>query len=349
VRVQADLLSRIHGCLAGIAVGDALGFPAHDLAPEDVIARFGGPLDHLAPAFADDVIHVGYSAGRITDDTILTLVTAEAILAADGEPTERDMALALYDWGLANQAVWRPGNVFGPSTKKALESLLASGGVFVLDKRRGRAHDGVSNGAPMRMAPAGLVHPGDPATAAMTACVLTLPTHPTHVAVSAAAALAAGVAAALDDHADVRRVLGAARLGALLGDDWGRANARLVPAPDVARRIDLALSLVGEAHDAMEAARLLHAVVGGNLPAAEALPVSLGIFAAATGDPTTAMVAAASAGGDSDTIASMCGGLCGALRGIDAIRREWLTEVERVNSLDLARTALRLAVRANAG
>jgi ADP-ribosylglycohydrolase len=340
---QEQLLPRIHGCLAGIAVGDALGFPAHDLAVDEVLVRFDGMLDRLMPAFDDDVIHVGYEAGRITDDTILTLVTVEAIVEAKGRPIEEDMALALYRWAAENESLWRPGCVFGPSTKKALDALLASGGRLVVDLSRGRAHDGASNGAPMRMAPAGLVHPGDPEAAAMTACLLTLPTHPTHVAISAAAALASAVAVAVCDSADVQDVLDAARLGARLGDAWGRTNARLVPAPDVARRIDLALDLAGGAVDVLEAARLLHAVIGGNLPAAEALPVSLGIFAAAHGDATTAMVAAATAGGDSDTIASMSGGLCGALRGIGAIREDWLADVERVNSLDLSETARRLA------
>lgn len=342
---SAGLLARTHGCLAGVAVGDALGFPAHDLDPQQVAARFG-LVDRLLPAADDDPIHKGYAAGRVTDDTILTLVTAEAVLSTDTEPTTQDMARILFEWGRKNEQVWTPGNVFGPSTKSAFASLLASGGRFSLDLTRGRAHDGASNGAPMRMAPAGLVHPGDPGAAARLACALTLPTHPTQVAISAAAALAAGVATALQKGAEVLDIVEACLFGARIGEEWGREHARVVPAPSIERRLHLAVGLALAAPDAIEAARNLHAVIGGNLPAAEALPTAVGVLLAARGEPAEAMVAGASAGGDSDTIASMAGGLAGALRGIGAIPAAWLQQVEEVNSLELGLLASRLAARA---
>ena len=63
---------------------------------------------------------------------------------------------------------------------------------------------------------------------------------------------------------------------------------------------------------------------------------------AAGGDLTATMVAGASSGGDSDTVASMSGALTGALRGLAAIRADWLEQVERVNGLGLGEVAARL-------
>jgi ADP-ribosylglycohydrolase len=115
-----------------------------------------------------------------------------------------------------------------------------------------------------------------------------------------------------------------------------------VPAPSVERRLHLAVEIALEAGSALEAGPLLHSVIGGNLQAAEALPVAVGLFVAAAGDPTTAMVAGASSGGDSDTVASMSGALAGALRGLGSIRADWLDQVERVNRLGLRQLAARI-------
>ena len=48
---------------------------------------------------------------------------------------------------------------------------------------------------------------------------------------------------------------------------------------------------------------------------------------------------AANIGGDTDTIGAIAGAICGALRGIEAVDRALLAEVERVNGLDLAPVA----------
>ena len=53
---------------------------------------------------------------------------------------------------------------------------------------------GATNGSSMRVAPAGLVHPGDIEGACQTALITCLPSHNTQIAISAACAIAAGVA-----------------------------------------------------------------------------------------------------------------------------------------------------------
>ena len=70
--MRNELFTKIYGSLAGIAIGDALGFPVHDMAKEEIQVRYGGLVDRMLPAFEDDFIHIGYKAGQVTDDTILS-------------------------------------------------------------------------------------------------------------------------------------------------------------------------------------------------------------------------------------------------------------------------------------
>jgi ADP-ribosyl-[dinitrogen reductase] hydrolase len=76
-RIPSDLQlrSRFRGCLLGGAVGDALGAPVEFLDLEEIIRAFGeqGIRDY-APAYG--------KLGAITDDTQMTLFTAEAMLSA---------------------------------------------------------------------------------------------------------------------------------------------------------------------------------------------------------------------------------------------------------------------------
>lgn len=66
---------RFVGCLLGGAIGDALGAPVEFMRLDEIVARFGphGITDY-APAYG--------SLGTITDDTQMTLFTAEGLIRA---------------------------------------------------------------------------------------------------------------------------------------------------------------------------------------------------------------------------------------------------------------------------
>src|SRR5258706_2010427 len=74
--------TRIRGCLLGGAVGDALGAPVEFLSLEEIRRQFGpdGIRDY-APAYG--------RLGAITDDTQMTLFTAEGLLRATMRMMER--------------------------------------------------------------------------------------------------------------------------------------------------------------------------------------------------------------------------------------------------------------------
>ena len=72
---DSKLRSRFRGCLLGGAVGDALGAPVEFLDLDEIVRAYGerGICDY-APAYG--------KLGAITDDTQMTLFTAEAVLSA---------------------------------------------------------------------------------------------------------------------------------------------------------------------------------------------------------------------------------------------------------------------------
>ena len=67
--------NRFTGCLLGGAVGDALGAPVEFMSLEQILRRFGSRgVTRYAPAYG--------RTGGITDDTQMTLLTAEGLLRA---------------------------------------------------------------------------------------------------------------------------------------------------------------------------------------------------------------------------------------------------------------------------
>ncbi|WP_373190306.1 ADP-ribosylglycohydrolase family protein [Halomonas sp.] len=78
------LQERFTGCLLGGAVGDALGAPVEFMRRQQILERFGPQgISEYSPAFG--------GLGRITDDTQLTLFTAEGLLRADVRGSLRGM------------------------------------------------------------------------------------------------------------------------------------------------------------------------------------------------------------------------------------------------------------------
>lgn len=71
--VLQDLRSHFRGCLLGGAVGDALGAAVEFMDRDEILRRFGADgITAYAPAYG--------GLGTITDDTQMTLFTAEGLL-----------------------------------------------------------------------------------------------------------------------------------------------------------------------------------------------------------------------------------------------------------------------------
>lgn len=326
------LEDRIVGMLLGAACGDVVGMPAAGLTPEEIRGRYGRISGPVAPV--PGALHEGLPAGAGTDDTELMLAVGKEIAEAverRGGFDPGDVARAVVAW--AGPRLDDPR--LGPSTGRAVRRLLAG----APSEEAGR--EGDTDGAAARIAPVAALHAGDPRSVDEDVVRACLPTHGTNVAIAAAAAVAAAEAA----------MLGGARIDRAI-DEAARAAERcaylglVVPGPSVAARVRLAADLAAREGEPGPAALALARAIGAGVRAVEAIPTALGIALAADGDPVAAILAAANAGDDADTVAAIAGAVCGAGTGPGSLPAGWVDEgtMARIRGLAarLARAHARL-------
>lgn len=159
------LRDRFRGTLLWGAVGDAVGRATEGRSWEAIHARYG-------PEGIQDYCPwrgwTGGPKGTITDDTQLTMVIAESLIAARGDFDPDDFSRRLVEW-------LHMGRGKGKATTIAVQAL-ADG---VAWHRSGARENSAGNGAAMRAAPIGLVAARDPSPEriAPLAILYSWPTH----------------------------------------------------------------------------------------------------------------------------------------------------------------------------
>lgn len=334
------LVERIHGSLAAACMADALGAPTEERSITEIAALWGPRIDDFYAPPSDSPYALGREAAQFTDDSSQMLMLAEVFIAGNGKASPEAVAAMIIAW--SGKPEYYP-HFAGPTTRKAIERLKAGQDPWEVGKAGRIMTEGSSNGAAMRIAPAGLVNPGNIEAAAHAAFLTCVPSHNTNAGVSGAAAIAGAVAMAMVDGATLLDVVRAARTAAELGWELGSEKGRIVPAPSVSRRIDIAVDIAMSSRDFDHAVEGIASTIGTGLPAAEAVPAAIGFFVAAGGDPWLAASLSASAGGDSDTVGCMAGAIAGAYSGFAAIPQDKYGMVQQANDLDLLPLAERLA------
>jgi ADP-ribosylglycohydrolase len=321
--VQPDLRERIRGSLLAGAVGDALGAPIEFDSLRKIQQRFGPQgVAGFEPAFG--------RRGAITDDTQMTLFTAEGlVLAAQvgalGRPGElaRHGHRALLRW-LRTQGSHSRHPTFASSDEgwllqvKELHSLREPGSTCLgglQGDRLGSVAQPINSskgcGGVMRMAPVGLaLQIDDPFR---IGCELAAITHG-----HPSGYLAAGFFARV-----IRELLRGAGLEVAARD--ALEELRRWPAhEECASTVEAALSRAGEGRAGPEAVETL----GGGWVAEEALAISLYCALAFPNDFESAVLLAVNHSGDSDSTGAITGNLMGAILGEGAIPERWLDELE---------------------
>ena len=329
-----DRHDRAAGALYGLAVGDALGMPTESLPRGEIVARYGPLLEEFQPGAPDQPLAPGLPAGTVTDDTEQALLLAHLIISGKGEIDEEDFARQLLAWEEDMRARGSL-SLLGPSTKRALSALLA-GTPFT---ETGRS--GTTNGAAMRITPVGVATPAADLDLLLRRVVTaSRVTHNTGVALAGAAAVAAAVSAGVAG-ATVPQAVGAAVTAARRAAELGC----WVAGADVAARITWATGLTA-GRPAVEVLDVVDTLVGTSLATQESVPAAFAMLAAAPDDPWLAVRMAASAGGDTDTIAAITGAVGGACHGAAAFPEQARVAVSAVNGLHLDEVAAALlAVR----
>lgn len=324
VSVAAD---RIRACLVLGALGDALGAPI-EFDSLDAIRRRHGPegLTEPEPCYGHAV--------AITDDTQMTLFTAEGLVLAaregalrDRDALRRHLHRAYLRWlrtqdGLpeppgprAEPARWgwlleEPGLRARRAPGNTCLSALQGGAMGTPDRR---LNGSKGCGGVMRVAPVGLVVGlPDVFRAGCDAAAITHG-HPSGW-------LAAGAFALLV--AELAR-------GAPLASALAGVEEELRQCPDSGE----CLEALRRAHDEAEAGPP-HAEaverVGAGWVAEEALAVAV-YAVAGEPDPRRALLLSVNHGGDSDSTGALCGNLLGAMHGqnvLEAVPGSWLQGLE---------------------
>jgi ADP-ribosylglycohydrolase len=298
------LRDKILGGLYGQALGDAWGMPAY-FHPDQTWEYYGGWISDFLPGPPDHPVHFGLPAGRITDDSEQAFSLAQAFIKRGGVSLDAAVE-GILDW--YDRVDGDKSPYVGPSTRRGVQAL----------KRGEDPHKtglwGDTNGSAMRIAPVGLLHPGDVFGAVSDAAIVCIPTHNTSPAISGACAVAAAIAVAVTDEVTLDSVLAAGVLGAQLGSKKGR----LWSGPSVARRIQMAVDIARGAGDERFRLREIYDVIGTSLSVPETVGAAFGVVAMASGDPKQTAIYAANLSGDADTVGAIACAIAGAYSGIGA-------------------------------
>jgi ADP-ribosylglycohydrolase len=317
--IFVDGRERIRGCLLGGAIGDALGAPIEFESLAAIRARYG-------PDGVTGFVGTHWPPGTVTDDTQMTLFTAEGLLRAGRDADLADTIDAIgdaYDRWLLTQGERSSAQATGwLLTNTVLHAWRAPGLTCLGALESG--HRGTPNaplndskgcGAVMRVAPIGLVA-DNPFELAGAAGALTHG-HPSGY-------LSAGVLA---------HVISSVMRGIDLRDAVGMARQELTRWPsheETARAVDAALSAARETEPT--AARVES--LGQGWVGEEALAIAL-YCAMVAPDVRSGLLLAVNHGGDSDSTGAIAGNLLGTMYGYAALPRDL---VEAVEARDLIET-----------
>jgi ADP-ribosylglycohydrolase len=305
------LRDRYRGCLLGGAVGDALGAGIEFLSLAEIRRHGPGGVNGYVPAYG--------RTGGITDDTQMTLFTAEGLLRDQQQPAgRRDAAAAIwraYRRWLSAQYGEPAADSGWLSTHQFLREERAPGTTCLSALHAGHpgtvsrpVNDSKGCGGVMRAAPAGLAG-GDQFTLGCQAAALT---HGHPSGYRAAGALAFMVSELMRGR-DLRDAAAGAISKLAEADGGDEVTAALTGAVHAAELGPLSADSIG--------------ILGQGWTAEEALAIAT--HCALTADRCrTGVLHAVNHDGDSDSTGAICGNMLGAALGASAVDGDLLEGLE---------------------
>ncbi|MET7767683.1 ADP-ribosylglycohydrolase family protein [Nocardia sp. NPDC005366] len=318
-----EIVDRVRGALLGGAIGDALGWPIEFRSLTQIREQHGSlGVTGFLPDYGPPQ--------QVTDDTQMTLFTAEGLLRC---PPGADLAPVMrrsYLRWLHSQSAQGPGA--SPDgwllNHRFLYAVRAPGDTCMSgleQQRRGYiapaplGHPGPVNahskgcGTVMRSAPFGLVGAGpDSAFESAARCAQLTHGHPTGY-------LAAGAFGALID-----RVMSGIELRKALRETIVQV-ASMPRGTQTATALERALTLADTEPPTSEVVQQ----VGAGWIAEECLAIAVHCaLRAETEDIRTALLLSVNHSGDSDSTGAVTGNLLGAIHGLSGLPHEWAAGVE---------------------
>jgi ADP-ribosylglycohydrolase/protein-tyrosine phosphatase len=322
LRAALAMYRRVSGAVLGAAIGDALGHPTEFYSYEQLEGKYGsGGVKGFELWWEGDD---GKRFAPYTDDTQMAEIVLQAIVdhgttEVSFESAMEGMAAGFGHWHDSPQGGHRaPGTTCLAGAKR-----LAAG---VPWREAGDPHGG-GCGSVMRAYPFGLLLGFDLERAERWAVEHSRMTHQAPMALAACAAMAVGIA----------WEMAAAAPSSTL---WAMVEAAKRHDPATGSMAEHALH---DAYQGADARRVLTELQGWN--AREAIAAAMFVVARHPRDIRAALLEAANASGDSDSIATLVGALLGARLGVGALPEEWVRDVERSQELlSLAGMAAQIAV-----
>ena len=315
---------QFEGCILGLAIGDALGYPAEFRSREQILREIGreGITDFIGrqdERFSRPFIAgVELPAGTYTDDTQMSLALAEGLLELGaGDDLDQLMTAVgrhFVAWSESPQNNRSPGQTCMMGCRN-----LGQG----VPWREAGVAGSKGCGSAMRVAPIGLLYHDDLDRLCEVARASSLLTHGHDAAVEGAAAAALMVALALR--------------GASAEQMYEEIERRCF---DHSRDLAACLVKVPALVEVTPGEVLTKSALGEAWVAEEAVASALYCYWRHADSYREAVLTAVNTDGDSDSIAAITGSVLGARHGLEAIPRQWVRGVE--NSTDLVRTGQRL-------
>ena len=319
VRIAIMRVQQFTGSVVGLAIGDALGYPAEFRSREQILREIGpdGITDFIGlqdPRFSRPFIAgARQPPGTYTDDTQMSIAVARGLLEstqADLEAQMRAVARHFVAWAESPDNDRAPGN----TCMTGCANLRAG-----VHWRTAGVANSKGCGSAMRVAAIGLLFGADLDAVERIARASSLLTHGHPAALEGAAAAALMVALALRGAAPAEMYREISRRCGGRSPDFdicfGEVPGRIAQPPEVVL-IDREQGGLGE-----------------SWVAEEAVASALYCVWRHPDDYRAAVLTAVNTDGDSDSIAAITGSVSGARLGLAAIPPKWVQEVENGDML----------------
>lgn len=312
---------KIAGAIYGMALGDAMGMPS-ELWGREKVRKYFGKIEGLLDGPKENSVACNYKKGQFTDDTGQALVIIDSLNDTNFKPNSRDIAIKLLKWAEKENAF--ENNILGPTSKVALANFRDGiNSKAVTDKA-------LSNGSAMRIAPIGcLFNAHDKEKLANFVYEVSEVTHTSDITIAGAAMIAVAVSSAIENNdfdIVIKDVFEMEPIARRLGAE--------TYSPSLTERIKIGIYLANKYKD-NETLFLekLYDIVGAGVNISESVPSAVSIAYYAQ-DPNKCALLCANLAGDTDTIGAMATAICGAFKGIDYIKEEYVESLNKANDVD---------------
>lgn len=319
-------ISKYQACLLGGAIGDALGAPVEFLSAQQIQSKYGHRGISTYVEFSD-------GKGMFTDDTQMTLFTAEGLLRSGHGQNGTRANLITTTYEAYQHWIYTQDHPFSQDQPKNSGWLMRESDLYqrrapgttclvsLRGKKPGSILQPINNskgcGAIMRMAPVGLMYFGQTEEAFKIGSDLSALTHghPSgYLSGGFFAALIADLAVGLDLNTAVQHAIEQLK-------KWGEHEETL-------HAVQCALDLFQETKKSKSLSPEIIEKLGSGWVAEEALSISLFASLHHEKDVKKGLILSVNHSGDSDSTGAITGNILGLINGMESIPEKWISNLQ---------------------